>query len=84
MDHFREHFSHIYRYRQFFPALPDQRLLFTFPLLYLTAYKFPQEAPGLMGRPLADHKFIAFPDQGSHHLRYLHKFSFFRMLYGLL
>ena len=69
---------HLNLHIQLFPALPDQSLLLAFPRFGLSAYKLPQKSPGLVLRPLADEKPVAFPDERCHHLCHVVLLSFYQ------
>ena len=54
---------------QLLPAFPDEGLGLGFARLHLAAGEFPQQAAGLLTRPLADEDApILPPDEGGHHL----------------
>ena len=67
MDHIHKDITNSQRHRKLFSTLADKGLLFGFPWLNLTANKLPEEATRLVRRALADHEFIALPNEGGYY-----------------
>ena len=71
VEFLKEPTAHVHLDGQLLGALPGQSLGRGLPWLYLAAYKFPEQPPGFVGRPLADQKSVLLPDQGGHHIHRL-------------
>jgi hypothetical protein len=62
---------------QLLPAFAPESLLLRRPRLHLAADEFPEQAPSLMRRPLADQKPIPIPNQRRNYFNHIKRLADF-------